>query len=195
MRKHIKCRALWTQCQQHVCTKNGRVDHVPAQPCVTTLQCAHRRNFSEEKLGIVESAEHGGKVENNQAGAITMPTMLEYTPMAGPHDLERGHTLSRRGGAENQRLEERPCRRLSLCILGTCLGRGMMQSSCSREHRGGLAIAHFLWVATEAQRKRSNRYECITLAAWSCPSSCVVLCTCIVLRCCACVSTLELRES
>ena len=46
-----------------------------------------------------------GKVENNQAGAITMPTMLEYTPMAGPHDLERGHTLSRRGGAENQRLE------------------------------------------------------------------------------------------
>ena len=93
-------------------------------------------------------------MENNQAGAITMPTILEYTPMAGPHDLERGHTLSRRGGAENQRLEERPCRRLSLCILGTCLCRGMMQSSCSREHRGGLAIAHFLWVATEAQRKK-----------------------------------------
>lgn len=136
-------------------------------------------------------------MENNQAGAITMPTMLEYTPMAGPHDLERGHTLSRRGGAENQRIESvDACRRLSLCILGTCLCRGMMQS-CSREHRhrGGLAIAHFLWVATEAQRKRSNRHECITLAAWSCPASCVVLCTCIVFRCCACVSTLELRES
>lgn len=57
LRKHIKCRALWAQCQQHVCTKNGSVDHVPAQP-ISTMLCivcsVHTlTQFPEEKLGIV----------------------------------------------------------------------------------------------------------------------------------------------